>query len=104
MFNLYFESILTISYYEYRFWLFGQWVDVVIDDRLPVNDSKKLVYCRSTESPNEFWAALLEKAYAKISFCYENLDGGFTTDAVSRMKSHFVIIFEKSKSVLRSLT
>jgi hypothetical protein len=55
----------------------------VIDDRLPVYDSKNLVYCRSTESPNEFWSCLLEKAYAKICLCYENLDGGFTTDAVS---------------------
>ena len=81
---------LTISYYEYRFWLYGKWVDVVVDDRLPVNDSKKLVYCSSTESPNEFWSALLEKAYAKISLCYANLDGGHTTDAVSIMIEHLV--------------
>ena len=69
-----------------RFWLYGKWVDVVVDDRLPVreeNKNKKLVYCRCTESPNEFWTALLEKAYAKISLCYDSLDGGFTTDAVS---------------------
>ena len=69
--------------FHFRFWLYNKWTDVVIDDKLPVTQEKKLVYCRSTESPNEFWAALLEKAYAKVALCYENLDGGCTTDSVS---------------------
>ncbi len=72
--------------FHFRFWLYGKWYDVVVDDRLPVKTDNTLVYCRCTESPNEFWAALLEKAYAKVALCYENLDGGFTTDAVSYLK------------------
>ena len=50
--------------YPLRFWQYGEWVDVIIDDFLPFKDGS-LMYNVSTES-NEFWSALLEKAYAKI--------------------------------------
>ena len=52
------------------------------DDYLPVNSStNQLLFCRNREMKNEFWCALLEKAYAKIYGSYEALDGGQTTDA-----------------------
>ena len=49
-----------------------QWRYVHIDDRIPCRQSGRVHFCRN-ENPEETFAMLLEKAYAKLHGCYESL-------------------------------
>lgn len=66
--------------FHFRFWMNGEWVDVVIDDRLPVNNQNELLFCKNAIDKNEMYAPLLEKAYAKFKICYEFLNSQSLTD------------------------
>lgn len=49
--------------FRFRLWWCGEWVEVLVDDRLPTVTGK-LAFLQSQQS-DQFWPGLLEKAYAK---------------------------------------
>ncbi|XP_054470059.1 calpain-1 catalytic subunit-like [Anoplopoma fimbria] len=66
--------------FHFRFWRFGKWVDVIIDDKLPTINGR-LIFVHSKDQ-NEFWPALMEKAYAKVCGSYTDMIAGTPAEAM----------------------
>jgi hypothetical protein len=58
--------------YEFQFYRYGQWISIVIDDRIPLVEGNT-IYVRSPTK--HWWPLLLEKAIAKLYTLYANLEG-----------------------------
>ena len=77
--NQTFDSPNYDGSFHFKFYHFGQWQEIIVDDYLPCKkiwDGGDLMFVKSS-TKNEFWSPLLEKAYAKWNGCYQALDGGF---------------------------
>lgn len=82
--------------FRFNFWAFGKWREIIIDDKLPTFNGR-LVFMHSPEK-NEFWTALLEKAYAKMNGSYENLKGGSSSEAMEDFSGGVTEMFDLNQS------
>ncbi|KTF77217.1 hypothetical protein cypCar_00039660 [Cyprinus carpio] len=76
-FRLFYHSSANMNL---QFWRFGNWYDVVIDDKLPTI-GRQLIFVKS-KTFNEFWPALVEKAYAKVCGSYADMHAGRVSEAL----------------------
>ena len=71
--------------YKYQFFTHGEWVPIVIDDKLPTrSNGARLRYIHpGYENGNAYWASLMEKAYAKLHVNYSpQLRGGTNAESL----------------------
>jgi len=79
-----FHKFRKIGLYVIRIFKNFTWIYVIIDERIPVDikaKPPKPVFGRC-RSKHELWVPLIEKAYAKMHGCYENLISGYVDEGV----------------------
>ncbi|KAK2714350.1 calpain-8-like [Artemia franciscana] len=80
--------------FRIRLWQYGQWQNVIFDDRVPtLLNSDEITYAHS-QKKEVFWSVLLEKAYAKLHWSYDALNGGNESEAMEDFTGGLTIIHD----------
>lgn len=70
--------------YLMKLFMKGKWVNIIVDDFLPLKKDDTPLFARSI-SVNETWVALIEKAYAKYHGSYRNIVAGSIREAMEQL-------------------
>jgi len=80
-----FHKYRSIGLYVIRIFKNHKWIYVIVDERIPVDiKTQKPVFGRCRNS-HEMWVPLIEKAYAKMHGCYENLISGYVDEGIQEL-------------------
>ena len=66
----------------FRFHRYGEIVEVVVDDFIPVNKYTRQLLFTKSKDEGEVWPCLLEKAYAKLEGSYSHLNRGLPSSSL----------------------
>lgn len=77
--------------YRFKFFRLGEWIDVIIDDDIPTLNRA------NPSSEGEWWLPLLEKAYAKFSGSYKNMNGVSLSWALQELSGGMSVELENLK-------
>ncbi|XP_074140845.1 calpain-13-like [Sminthopsis crassicaudata] len=90
--------------FHFKFWQCDQWIDVVVDDRLPVTSNRGgFLFVRPRSGNNEFWPCLLEKAYAKLHGSYSQLHSGYMNDSLVELTGGVAIEITPKEVLFKNL-
>ena len=77
-----FHKYRQIGLYVIRIFKNFAWVYVIIDERVIIDKKTGAPVYGHCVNANELWVALIEKAYAKMHGCYENLISGYVDEGI----------------------
>lgn len=83
-----FHRYRDIGLYVIRIFKDMQWVYVLVDDRIPVGAVNTAAVKKGFPvfgrciNLHEIWVPIIEKAYAKLHGCYENLISGYVDEGI----------------------
>jgi hypothetical protein len=97
VFHPYLDSYADVGAYIMNVNKGGWWSEVVVDNYIPCGQRGTPCFARQCEEPGELWAAMMEKAYAKVHGSYAAIAGGRAYEAISDLTGFPYFRFENTQ-------